>query len=220
MKIKKADERIINASENMRYLLSRGYSRRSALSVIANRYGLSKREQMALYRGVYDSATIKRRVRKRAHPSEVRNAVLAVDWYNVYITVDSAFSGEIVISSDDTFLRDVRGLHGKGMVIESGRRSVDLIMRGLRDLGPREVLIFLDAVVSRSGEARKLLSEEMQKYGLKGAAHTVKSPDTELTEYDLVATSDGVVIDRSRGKIIDLAWYVLKDEDIEAICLI
>ena len=218
MKIVKAPQKILEAALDLRFLLSRGYTREVALKFVSCRYGLTSKEQRILYRGVYDDRTANRHRQKKININYVKNQKLAIDWYNVYITVDSGLTGDTIILCDDGFIRDVRGVHGKVTRIDEKNFSLRILMECLSELSLGEVEIVLDSMVSWSGELKNLILKVLKDWGIEGRAYTSKKPDVQLMKYDIVATSDSVIIERV-DKILDLPEIILSKFDVEAITL-
>jgi hypothetical protein len=182
------------------YLLERGYSRKPAVELVGNRYGLAGEDRSTLYRGVFPLGLCAARKKKRAAALPGR---LLIDGYNVLITLESYLKGKRVFFCLDGFLRDVSGVFGSYRIDEMTRRSVDLLAGFLRDWSassPRaDVLLLLDAPVSRSGELAGYLREHAGAVGIPLAVEVSRDPDARIVSESGgcgVATSDGVVIDR------------------------
>ena len=179
---------------------------------------MSKREQLVLYRSVFDEITSRRRLSKRAWRGDLRDRRVFLDWYNVFITVYSAIDGDLVVVGDDAILRDVRGFGGRGKV-EKERKDVSesLIFETLSSLSPSEVLVILDSSVSHSGLLAKELRSKMRGEGIDGKAYALRSPDNFLIAQKdgIVCSSDSVVIDSTSCKILDLPFLALSSAEKE-----
>ena len=103
-------ENLQKAAEDFRYLLNRGYPRKAALEIVGNRYGLAFDERHLLHRGVFSDADSESRSKKIISIKAIKNKDLAIDGYNVLITVESGLSGRPLIHADDGFVRDISGL--------------------------------------------------------------------------------------------------------------
>jgi len=202
--------RLREAIIDMRYLLSRGYTRKSASIFIANRYGLSKDERAILYRAVYDEETVKKHKEKLVSPSFVKGRVLAIDGFNVLITVESGLKGKVLVECDDGFIRDVSAVFGKYVISDYTFKAIDLILNFISDFNPQKVLFFFDSPVSRSGELASNVRSYLKRYGINGDARAVKKSDIAvLTHGEVVATSDCVIIERAT-KVLDLAGNIIR----------
>lgn len=203
-------ERIREAIIDMRYLLSRGYTRKSAAILIANRYNLTKDERAILYRAVYDEKTVKEHTKKLVPPSFINSRILAIDGFNVLITVESSLKGKVLIECDDGFIRDVSAVFGKYVISSRTLEAVNLILTYLSNFYPKKVLFFFDSPVSRSGELASTVRRYLNNYNIKGDAQAVKQSDIAvLTHGEVVATSDCVIIERA-NKVLDLAGQIVR----------
>jgi hypothetical protein len=79
------------AAEDFRYLLNRGYPRKAALELAGNRYGLASDQRHLLHRGVFSDRDSQSRKKKKLSIKAIRNKDLAIDGYNVIITLEAAF---------------------------------------------------------------------------------------------------------------------------------
>jgi hypothetical protein len=101
-----------DASEEYRYLLSRGYSDTAALKLVGDRHRLSRLERNCLFRATVNVETAEARRRKMVAPEEVRGRDLGIDWYNVLITVETYLKGGVLFLADDGVTRDAAAVHG------------------------------------------------------------------------------------------------------------
>lgn len=201
--------KLLEASKDYRFLLHRGYKQQVALRIVGERYCLTEHERHILLRAVFPRRIARERILKKIPPSKVAEYTLAVDGYNVLITVESFLLGRLLLLADDGFIRDVAGVFRKYKMSEHTRRALSLILSALKELKPKIVTFIFDQPISRSGELSALLRRCMEEYGIRGTARTSKSPDRELLESaEVIATSDTVLIDAAE-KVFDLAGYVI-----------
>ncbi len=202
-----------NAADDFRYLLNRVYPRRAALEFVGNRYQLTFDQRHLLHRGVFSEADSKSRRKRRISAKEVCGRELAVDGYNVLITVEAGLSGRPLILADDGFIRDISGLSGNFKKTGRTEKALKLILDHLKRSKPRRVLFLFDAPISKSGELAEDVRGRLNKESLPGDAMAVKVPEKILIGFPgIVATSDTAIIDQSR-KVFDLAGYILKRRD-------
>jgi hypothetical protein len=150
------------------------------------------------------------RRRKLLRLRDLRGQALAIDGYNVLITIEAALSGRLLIAADDGFLRDISGLSANFKKTSNTDRAIRLVLQTLRKAKPREVLFLFDSPISKSGklaeEIRALLAQER----FAGDAQAMKVPEQVLMGFQgVVATSDTAIIDQSE-KVFDLAGFILK----------
>ncbi len=194
-----------------RYLLNRGYSRSSALRVVTERYRLGEAQRNLLLRSVFSLAECRRRWQVRVEPASAAGGELAVDGYNVLITVESWKLGMPVLRCDDGFVRDFRGVYGKHRFRRwiTGSALVS-ILEVLERIEPRRVRMVFDAMVSRSGELCAYIKRRFGRIPWL-EAETARSPDRELRRWEgVVCTGDTAVVDAHRA-VLDLAGAVIPE---------
>ena len=199
------------AARDFRYLLNRGYPRKASLELVGNRHTLSSDQRHLLHRGVFSDSDARLRTKKKISLRSLRDKPLAIDGYNILITVESALSDRPLISSNDGFIRDISGLSGKFKKTEITDKALHLIVDFLKKTGPRHTLFLFDAPISRSGllaqKVRKILNDE----NVSGDARAVRVPEETLIGFNgIVATSDTAIIDRS-PEVFDLAGQIIKN---------
>jgi hypothetical protein len=199
-----------DAAKDFRYLLDRGYPRKAALELVGNRYQLSFDERHLLHRGVFSEADSKSRRRKLLRLRDLRGHDLAIDGYNVLITVEAGLCGRPLILADDGFVRDISGLSGNFRKTATTEKTLELILNELKKSKPRRVLFLFDAPISKSGELAEEVRGRLNETSLPGDALAVKVPEKILIGFPgIVATSDTAIIDPSE-RVVDLAGHVLR----------
>jgi len=198
------------AAADFRYLLNREYPRKAALELVGNHYNLAFDERHLLHRGVFSDKDSKRRRGKIASIKEIQNKNLAIDGYNVIITIEAALSGRPLIFGDDGFIRDISGLSGKFKKSASTEEAIQLIFNVLKIMKPCKTLFLFDAPISMSGKLAQEVRDRMQRENISGEAKAVKVPEKILIGFQgIVATSDTAIIDQSK-KVVDLAGDIVK----------
>ena len=197
------------AAEDFRYLLNRGYPRKTTLELVGNRYGLTSDERHLLHRGVFSSSDSQARQKKKISIQEVRNKDLAIDGHNVLITIEAGLSRRPLILGDDGFIRDVSGLSGSFKKTESTEKAIRFIIHAIKIIKPRQTHFLFDAPISMSGELAQEVRSQLKGENLLGEAMAVKVPEKILIGFPgIIATSDTAIIDQSK-KVLDLAGYII-----------
>jgi len=196
------------AVEDLRYLLSRGYGRISAVKFVGDKYVLDKSQRLLLYRGVYPPEAASAHQSKMVGLADLSQSALSVDGFNVLWTVDGALKGRPLFLCDDGFVRDISAIHGS--VTEGDlSKPLDLIIVALKDLNPKSAYFVFDRLISRSGEISREVRRLLSSASLKGGASTAASADFEvLRRGEIVATSDSVMIEKA-SCVFDLAAYII-----------
>jgi hypothetical protein len=199
-----------DAAIDFRFLLNRGYPRKAALDLVGNRYALTFDQRHLLHRGVFSEADSKSRQRKLLRLRDLRGHDLAIDGYNVLITVEAGLFGRPLILADDGFVRDISGLSGNFRKTARTEKALELILNELKKNNPRRVLFLFDAPISKSGKLAEEVRGRLNEASLPGDALAVKVPEKILIGFPgIVATSDTAIIDPSE-KVVDVAGHVLR----------
>ena len=203
-------DKLVPAAKEYLWMLDHSYPQSSSLTMVGNKFELPGEFRQVLYRGISASrAAIIRRDKKGGIKPGDR---IGVDAYNVLFTVNNYLLGRKVFLCNDGYLRDAGEMRGRIVKQQVFSRSVDLLLETLSDWEGASFRLLLDEPVSHSGELANRLSAGMKDLGITGQADTDPSPDTKLieTEFDVLCTSDSVVIDRFGGRVFDLALYLLE----------
>ena len=192
------------AYRDLKYLLNRGYRKSVALKFVANHYRLTKAERHLLARCVFSDGWIKEVGKKLLSPREIRGRVLAIDGFNVLITLESLLAGKAILC-EDALVRDIEYM-GKYRIHDETEDNVQLITSTLAELSPSKVIFFYGKNNPGSGSVRAITLRAIEDFGLSGEVRLVKSPDFELKAFEVVATADTGVIAKV-PHVFDLARF-------------
>jgi len=190
-----------SAVTDFAWLLSRGYADNSALKLVGDRFNLTARQRLAVWRcSCADPALVHRRSARRM--LEEIHGALGVDGYNLLITIESALSGGLILHGRDGCYRDLASVHGTYRKVAETIPALELIMEYLAHRVPAGVDCYLDSPVSNSGRLKTLMAELLERRAGATPDHTtwnnelVGNPDTVLMSYaGPIVTSDSVVLD-------------------------
>ncbi|NJE09200.1 DUF434 domain-containing protein [Thermococcus sp. M39] len=203
---------LFEAYLDLKYLLNRGYRKSVALNFVANHYKLKKEDRHLLARCVFSEKEIGYRKKKRKPINFVNGKILAVDGFNVLITLESVLEGKAILC-EDGFVRDLKYQRGYRVSEKTGE-ILFFLLKFLSKFNPKRVIFLYDKPVSKSGEVAKLTNEIIERVGLSGAAETVNAVDFELKKFEIVATSDLAVIDKVKY-VVDIPQELAESEKIE-----
>ncbi|ASJ10415.1 hypothetical protein A3L12_03425 [Thermococcus sp. P6] len=192
-----------DAYMDVKYLLNRGYRKKYALEFVANHYRLTAGERHLLARCVFPDAWIEKVRKKLLEPGDLRGRVLAVDGFNVLITLESLLDGEAILC-EDGLVRDLKYLGRYRLKERTGDLLKEMAL-SLTDVGPEKVVFFYGKNVPKSGIVKKL-TEKALGSRVPCEVALVRSPDFELKTYDTVATADAGIIQKV-PHVFDLAAY-------------
>jgi hypothetical protein len=146
--------------------------------------------------GCSDEQLISRQERQLKIKS-IKNDSLAIDGYNLLITVEAALSGGFLFIGRDGCCRDLAGIHGTYRKVEETVPALELIFDFLNSLKPAEVVFLLDRPVSNSGRLKKIIDNSLLHHFEDFVVSLSANPDAELaTTSAIVASSDSVVLDK------------------------
>lgn len=179
------------------WLLSRGYPKKASLKLVGDRYELRQRQRTALQRAAASDEARSRRKAREVLPEAVRGRELAVDGYNVLLTLEVALGGGVVLAAVDGTFRDMASMSGHYRKVQQTRPALEILGGYLDTLGCPRVLWYLDRPISNSGRLKKAMEEVAGEHGWPWEVHLVASPDRALVAGErLAATADSAVLDR------------------------
>jgi len=193
-----------DAYADLKYLLNRGYRKSVALNFVANHYRLPLEARHLLARCVFPDSWIEEVKGKLLTPGEMKGRSLAVDGFNVLITLESIREGRAILC-EDGLVRDLK-YQGRYRIWPATEEELETIARSLGGLGVGEALFFYGRSTPHSGVVRSLTEEALERAGVSGEVRLVKSPDYELKAFETVATADVGVVSRVR-RVFDLAAH-------------
>jgi hypothetical protein len=198
------------AASDLRYLLERNYPRKAALVLVGNRYQLRSDQRHLLHRGVFSGADSAFRRQRKVPIAAVKGEDLAIDGYNVVITIEAGLAGHPLILADDGFVRDISGVSRNFRKSPRTEQTLQWICETLKKIKPRRVLLLFDAPISKSGRLAEEVRAQLKETGIRGDALAIAVPEHVLIGFPgIVATSDTAIIDRSR-RVVDLAGLIIR----------
>ncbi len=198
------------AAADLCWLLSRGYTRKSALKLVGDRYDLLARQRVAVSRCTCsDDETVQRKARQ-APPADLNGRALWLDGYNVLTTVEAALAGGVILYGRDGTYRDMASMHGTYRKVAETPPALELLGEVIASLGVAESRWYLDRPVSNSGRLKSIMEEVAAAHDWQWTVQLVQNPDTVLSETEqIVATADSVILDRCA------AWFNLARATID-----
>jgi len=189
-----------SATADFSLLLTKGYAEKGALKLVGDRFALTQRQRMAVMRSACSDRQLASRSQPRVELKYLAGQSLAIDGYNLLITIEAAMSGGVIFKGRDGCFRDLASIHGTYRKVTETIPAVQLIGNFLEKSGIKKVLWLLDSPVSNSGRLKTLIGELARKNMWNWEIELMLSPDAELKKTDaIVASSDSVVLDRCRS---------------------
>jgi len=191
-------------------LLTKGYAGKSALKLVGDRFALTERQRLAIMRSACSDEQLGSRNQRCVAIENLAGQAIAIDGYNVLITIEAAMSGGIIFKGRDGCFRDLASIHGTYRKVTETIPAVELIGQFLDEIGAAETLWLLDSPVSNSGRLKTLIGELARKSNWDWEIELLLSPDAELKKTDLiVASSDSVVLDGCK-RWVNLGTEIIK----------
>jgi hypothetical protein len=199
---------IRKAVEDFSYLLTQDYSEKSALKLVGDKYYLNERQRKAVLRTACPDQSLHLRKLKECKPEDLKNKKVLIDGFNILITIESALSGGIILHCRDGCYRDIASIHSTYRKVKETEPAISLIVEALNKLKISECEIYLDSPVSNSGRLKKMIGEVKTNFQLKAILDY--NPDKVLIESgNIIATSDGHILDRSVNGFFCLSRFVI-----------
>jgi hypothetical protein len=207
------------AVSELSWLSSRGYSEPSALKLVGDRHQLTARQRKAVSRGACGDQQRRRRLDKRVELELLAGAPLAIDGFNLLISVESALSGGLLLRCRDGVWRDLASIHGTYRTVQETDPALALVGALCERLGVVSVRWLLDRPVSNSGRLRGRMEQLAQSRGWPWTVELHDDPDRPLAVEDeaIVVSADGLILDGCR-RWVDLVSPLLA-EVAEPWCL-
>ncbi|KXA98821.1 hypothetical protein AKJ39_00530 [candidate division MSBL1 archaeon SCGC-AAA259J03] len=206
------ESKTVKAIHDLRYLLNRGYPRDSAVEFVSDHYLLEIDKRHLLTRCVFPKKEIKNHRKRLINSEQVSGREVGIDGYNVLITVETILNGGKTILCDDGLIRDLEAIFGKYKMSDSTEDALSEILNVLQEMKPEKVVFFFDKQVSKSGELAGLTRRRLDEMGINGDSRTAAGTDAKVWEFEISASSDRVIINKSE-KILDIPSEILKKKD-------
>ena len=186
--------KLYKASDDLLYLLNRGYKIKGASTFVGNHYLLSERQRLALVRGIsrYDDV-IKRKSKEIINLSNIEE--VHIDGFNTIITLEVALSNSLIIKSMDETIRYLAGLRGTYSVIDKTEVAIKLIGEFLLEHKIKKAIFYLDKPVSNSGRLKMKILELFEGSELQIEVENIDNVDSILQSKENVVSSDAIILD-------------------------
>jgi len=197
-------------------LLTKGYAAKSSLKLVGDRFSLTKRPRLAMMRSGCSDQQVASRRQRCLEPENLAGQNIALDGYNVLITIEAALGGGVIFEGRDGCYRDLASMHGTYRKVVETLPAARLVGAFLERQGVGGVCWLLDRPVSNSGLLKSLFHTVAEENGWDWDVELVMSPDAVLIKSaEIVASSDSVVLDGCR-RWTNLARCVVEKAVVDA----
>ena len=188
--------RLREAVADFSMLLTKGYADASALKLVGDRFSLTQRQRLAVMRNSCSDQQLQRRLQHLVPVEALADRPIAIDGYNLLITIEAAMSGGLIFRGRDGCFRDLASIHGTYRKVEETVPAVRLIGKFLTEIQIAGALWLLDSPVSNSGRLKTLIGHLARENDWPWEVHLTISPDAELSRTDtIVVSTDSVILD-------------------------
>ncbi|HHN81475.1 MAG TPA: DUF434 domain-containing protein [Methanomicrobia archaeon] len=195
-----------DAREELRYLLNRGYRKKTAVEFISNHYELTRDERNLLVRTTFSDEEGAERRTKALSPNALSGRRLLIDTYNVLITLEVVLEGDPLVCDDDV-IRDDAGVFGTYEISESTYAVLEKLVEFVRRTSPASIVFLIDKDVSHSGELASLIRSYEWPADIDTVLSSSVDHDLKHTE-GVVATGDSAIL-RVVDEYVDIPKYFL-----------
>ncbi len=203
--------RLREATDDLCWLLNRGYTSVSALKLVGDRYDLEQRQRTAVSRCACSNAALVRRQERQVPLDRLRGQTLPIDGYNLLTTIEAALAGGFILAARDGAFRDMASMHGTWRRVQETVPAAELIGTFLAGIGVAACRWYLDRPVSNSGRLKRILLDLSASKEWRWEVELADDPDRILATASVpVATADSGILDRCAG------WVNLAAEAIRA----
>jgi hypothetical protein len=173
--------RLCEALADFSMLLTKGYADKSSLKLVGDRFSLTQRQRLAIMRAACSDQHLHGRLARQIPIETLANQPLAIDGYNLLITVEAALGGGLIFRGRDGCFRDLASIHGTYREVEETVPAAQLIGDFLTKIGVARALWLLDSPVSNSGRLKTLLGDLAREHSWPWEIRLTLSPDAELS---------------------------------------
>ena len=186
------------ATADLSWLFTRGYAAPSAVKLVGDHHSLTDRQRLAVARAACSDQQREKRDSTCLSVDKIQGQTIAIDGFNLIITIEAALSGGLLLISRDGCIRDLSSVHGSYRSVAETESAVRIIGQTLESFAPRSVTWFLDKPVSNSGRLAGFIQDLAGWRGWPWEVKLVMNPDAALSSSnDISMTSDSVILDQA-----------------------
>lgn len=184
------------AVADLSLLLTKGYAPTASLKLVGDHFSLRERQRLAVARAACSDQQRAQRQQNRLSLSDLANAHVLIDGFNLIVTLEAALSGGVVFACRDGCWRDLASVHGSYRAVHETETAMRLLGETLAAAHTASVTWLLDQPVSNSGRLAQRLREMATAQRWPWQVEVVMNPDKVLCETAGVAvTSDSNILD-------------------------
>ncbi|MEM7037346.1 MAG: DUF434 domain-containing protein, partial [Bacteroidota bacterium] len=132
-----------SAVADLSWLLERGYAINAALKLVGDRFRLTARQRLPVSRSACSDTALARRQSKVLVAADLQGRNVAIDGFNLLISLECALSDAFLFRGRDGCLRDIASIHGSYRKVQQTLRAIEMVGTALATLAPAKVHWFL-----------------------------------------------------------------------------
>ncbi len=185
------------AAHDLKYLLDRGYNKKTSLNLVVNHYKLGEKQRNFLQRYVFSEGDITLHRSKLIPIEKIAGRDVVLDGYNVLVTAEAVLNKKELVGGMDGFLRDTSAVFSRYRFDKNTKKALKEIISLLKKYRPRSAVFIFDSQISHSGELASYVRHKLTESGLKGDALISRSADRDIVDLNRITmTSDSIIIER------------------------
>jgi hypothetical protein len=184
------------ALQDYSLLLTKGYAEKSSLKLVGDKFSLTERQRLAIMRSACSDHQLVARKQHQVQLDNLSGQQLAIDGYNLLITIEAAMSRGLIFKGRDGCFRDLASIHGTYRKVTETIPALQLIGKFLQTHNIPHALWLLDSPVSNSGRLKTLMEQLADENNWGWEIQLETNPDAVLIKTGLtVVSSDSVILD-------------------------
>lgn len=212
--LQKQSDKLKRATQDMQYLLNRGYAEKASSDLVGNHYRLKARQIQALRGASASEIQIQNRKNKELQISDLKNKTIYLDGFNVLILLESLLSEAYVFEGTDGCFRDLSGVHGTYKRVNQTQKSIELVAAFFNKSHAENLIWIFDKPVSNSGRIKEMIVDFAKENNLNWKVELEFNPDKYLVENaEIMVSSDAWILDHCRNWF-NLVGYLINEEKL------
>lgn len=214
--LQKQIDKLKLATQDMQYLLNRGYAEKASSDLVGNHYRLKARQIQALRGASASELQIHNRKLKELEISDLKSKTIYLDGFNVLILLESLLSEAYIFEGTDGCFRDLSGVHGTYKRVNQTQKSIELVAVFFEKSQAKNLIWIFDKPVSNSGRIKQMILDFAQENHLNWQVELEFNPDKYLVENaEIMVSSDAWILDNCRNWF-NLVEYLINEEKLSA----
>jgi hypothetical protein len=182
------------------------------LDLVGNRHALNHEQRHFLQRGVFSPLESETRRAKLLAFKDLAANPVALDGYNILITLESALKGRPLLIADDGVVRDISGVSSGHRITDITQQAMNQTAATLQEAQPEKVFVLFLLSMSKSGEIASAFGRLLWEMKVDADCRTERSVEKIMPQLaPIIVTANSAIMDRSQ-KVFDLAGFIIVEK--------